>query len=184
MSDNTPRVHKLTCGDHVIRDTWYSTLFISKGSVVAITEVLVCFKFGSLWLPHMLTDARQCSFARVRYKGWSHPLGNVHVKWKLGLSFLTPIQLIIHGHDTPKKEEIRTWAVSRENQATIFWNGKSIIVKFLSTRETVKHDLYTETLWSMNTRLRQVCSTSKMSKILLLHGSARPLSCAPLRPCK
>ena len=47
----------------------FSTLYKSKGSVVAITKVLLYFKLCSLWLPQMLIDERQFSMSGIRHRG-------------------------------------------------------------------------------------------------------------------
>jgi hypothetical protein len=50
-----------------------STLYKSKGSLVAITKVLLYFKLCSLWLPQMLTSG-------IRYSGWSLPFA---IPWQI-----------------------------------------------------------------------------------------------------
>lgn len=163
-----------------------STLYKSKGSVVAITKVLLHFKLCSLWLPQMLIDARQFSLSGLRYIGWSLRFTKFLDRLKLGATFLTLIQTAIDGiapHGIPTEDEIRACAVSRKYEATVFWDDKGILANFLSKEKTVNHDCYIETLTlrSRNTRLWQICSTRKgVRKIAPPWQRLATHVCAPL----
>lgn len=94
-----------------------STLYKSKGSVLAITKVLLYFKLCSLWLLQMLMSG-------IRYSGWSHPFAKFLDRLKLRATFLTLIRTEIDEiapQVIPTEDEIRACAVGRRHQTSLLW---------------------------------------------------------------
>jgi hypothetical protein len=89
MTHSIHQVGKLICGDRCIRtNKLCSTLYIGKGSVMAIIEQLGYSKVCACWVTRMLTVLCKetesiCyrSFAQIQHWRWELPVADRHAGW-------------------------------------------------------------------------------------------------------
>jgi hypothetical protein len=73
-------------------------------------------------------------------------------------------------YNTPKEKKSKSVLPAGKINVTVLWGKKVFSPYFLPKGTTVNSDCYIGTLKSLNAHL-QVCPTSKLSEVLLIHGN-------------